>query len=250
MTSESKKVDNAPEVLFSARQFQEALKTEALGRSFVYFRETETTMEDTKLFWSKGAASGTLVLAESQTKGRGRQGRQWSSLPKGNLYFTALLECPTADLAKFGFAVPVAVARACADEKVGCRLLIYCGSQLLMPLRLLAGRGARQVAERRVGGLAEAVRHAAHLGRGRLGGAHAHRRRGTTRAVRCVCAALHAVAAHWRCSRSCCSLLIVRRGQINVNEDMTKNPDTELRASATSLFNAKKGQTTAREPSW
>jgi hypothetical protein len=142
MTSESKKVDdNAPEVLFSARRFQEALKTEALGRSFVYFRETETTMEDTKLFWGKGAASGTLVLAESQTKGRGRQGRQWSSLPKGNLYFTALLECPTADLAKFGFAVPVAVARACADEKVSCRLLIYCGSQLLM--LLAAGRSRR-----------------------------------------------------------------------------------------------------------
>ena len=41
-----------------------------------------------------GAASGTLVVADSQTAGRGRQGRTWASPPGLNLYFTLVLRPP------------------------------------------------------------------------------------------------------------------------------------------------------------
>ena len=37
-----------------------------------------------------GARTGTLVWARSQTKGRGRRGRSWSS-PEGNLYLSLIL---------------------------------------------------------------------------------------------------------------------------------------------------------------
>ena len=39
----------------------------------------------------QGEASGLVVRAISQTKGRGRQGRSWFSPPGGGLYFSALL---------------------------------------------------------------------------------------------------------------------------------------------------------------
>ena len=39
----------------------------------------------------EGEASGLVVRAISQTKGRGRQGRSWFSPPGGGLYFSALL---------------------------------------------------------------------------------------------------------------------------------------------------------------
>ncbi len=44
---------------------------------------------------------GTVVMAESQTAGRGRYGRTWQS-PKGNLYMSLVLP----DLGKDNVAVP------------------------------------------------------------------------------------------------------------------------------------------------
>ncbi len=38
-----------------------------------------------------GAKDGTLVIAEHQTAGRGRQGRKWMSQPRAGLYFSLLL---------------------------------------------------------------------------------------------------------------------------------------------------------------
>lgn len=43
-------------------------------------------------------ASGTLVVADRQTAGRGRRGRTWYSPPGGNLYATWLLKPPFAAL--------------------------------------------------------------------------------------------------------------------------------------------------------
>ena len=40
-----------------------------------------------------GAAAGTLILAEEQTAGRGRQGRSWTSEPGAGIWLT-LIERP------------------------------------------------------------------------------------------------------------------------------------------------------------
>jgi BirA family biotin operon repressor/biotin-[acetyl-CoA-carboxylase] ligase len=56
--------------------------------------------------------NGALLLAESQTAGRGRAGRNWVSPPDVNLYFTIILT-PTAEDAHCLFYVaPLAVAHA------------------------------------------------------------------------------------------------------------------------------------------
>ncbi len=39
----------------------------------------------------KGAEHGTVVVAENQTKGRGRLGRTWASPPGGNIYMSVIL---------------------------------------------------------------------------------------------------------------------------------------------------------------
>ena len=43
-----------------------------------------------------GAPSGTVVLAEEQTAGRGRLGRAWYSEPNSGLYFTLILDAARA----------------------------------------------------------------------------------------------------------------------------------------------------------
>jgi BirA family biotin operon repressor/biotin-[acetyl-CoA-carboxylase] ligase len=70
-----------------------------------------------------GAAAWTVVLADTQTAGRGRQGRRWAS-PAGNLYLSVLLrpEPPPARWSVLPLAAGVAVAEALAAEGLDARL--------------------------------------------------------------------------------------------------------------------------------
>jgi BirA family biotin operon repressor/biotin-[acetyl-CoA-carboxylase] ligase len=64
------------------------------------------------------APSGTVVVAERQTAGRGRMGRDWLAAPGDSLTFSLLWRlAPGTNLAGLSLAVGVAVARAL--EKVG-----------------------------------------------------------------------------------------------------------------------------------
>jgi BirA family biotin operon repressor/biotin-[acetyl-CoA-carboxylase] ligase len=56
----------------------------------VYRSATASTMDEAWSLAEAGAASGTLVIADQQTAGRGRQGDPWAS-PGGGLYLTLVL---------------------------------------------------------------------------------------------------------------------------------------------------------------
>lgn len=100
--------------------FEEAIAARgiALGRPLVVVDETVSTNDDAKAGAKAGAPHGAVWLAESQTGGRGRQGRVWLS-PRGeNLLFSVLLRLrcapqrvPPVSLV-VGLAVRDAVARA------------------------------------------------------------------------------------------------------------------------------------------
>jgi BirA family biotin operon repressor/biotin-[acetyl-CoA-carboxylase] ligase len=70
-----------------------------------------------------GAPHGTVVVAERQTAGRGRQGRKWSAPPGRALTLSALVRLPAAALEPLPLAVAIAVAEACeAVSPVTCRV--------------------------------------------------------------------------------------------------------------------------------
>ena len=92
------------------------LHTEAYGRSFDFREETGSTNDDAKEAADQGALRGHVVLAESQTRGRGSRGRVWSSPPKTDLYLSIVEQSglsprivPTLTL-----AVGLGVRDACA----------------------------------------------------------------------------------------------------------------------------------------
>src|SRR5258708_38349448 len=60
----------------------------------------------------RGAIHGEVVVAERQTAGRGRMGRQWHSPPGVNFYGTFILrpEMPVAETALLSLVAGVAVA--------------------------------------------------------------------------------------------------------------------------------------------
>ena len=55
-----------------------------------YFPQIGSTMDAARELAKKGAGEGIIVIAEVQTRGRGRLSREWLS-PEGGIYFTIIL---------------------------------------------------------------------------------------------------------------------------------------------------------------
>ncbi|MBL8806595.1 MAG: biotin--[acetyl-CoA-carboxylase] ligase [Rhodospirillales bacterium] len=63
-----------------------------------------STNDEARTLARDGAADGTIVWARTQSAGRGRQGREWSS-PPGNLYMSLVLrpDCPPREAVQLAF---------------------------------------------------------------------------------------------------------------------------------------------------
>ena len=66
------------------------LRTDNLGKVVHYFDEVESTNATLFELAQKGASEGAVVIADSQTRGRGRLGRTWVSPGGYNLYLSVL----------------------------------------------------------------------------------------------------------------------------------------------------------------
>jgi BirA family transcriptional regulator, biotin operon repressor / biotin---[acetyl-CoA-carboxylase] ligase len=86
-----------------------------LGATVHYFTETGSTNDVASGLAERGASTGTLVVASSQTAGRGRLGRQWHSPPDAGLYVSLVIRsaraAPYLTLAG-GVAVAQGITRA------------------------------------------------------------------------------------------------------------------------------------------
>jgi BirA family biotin operon repressor/biotin-[acetyl-CoA-carboxylase] ligase len=65
--------------------------TRRLGTRFHYFAELGSTNSYARELAEAGAAEGAIVVAEAQTRGRGRLERRWESPPLANLYLSIVL---------------------------------------------------------------------------------------------------------------------------------------------------------------
>lgn len=93
------------------------LNTKWLAQDIIYEKGMDSTNTRAKCLGEAGAGNGMAVIAEYQTAGRGRQGRQWVS-ENGNCYFSMLLRprIPTEGVA--GITLVAALALAESIEKV------------------------------------------------------------------------------------------------------------------------------------
>ena len=85
-----------------------------VGASVVRLESCNSTNDEAHRLAETGAPHGTLVIADSQTKGRGQRGRKWFSPPGTGLHLSLLLrpKSKSASIPPITLAVGVAVAEA------------------------------------------------------------------------------------------------------------------------------------------
>ena len=68
------------------------LKTTVIGKKLYFYNEIDSTNSEAKRLIKLGIGEGAVVIADTQTAGRGKPGRKWHS-PKGNgLYISIIIE--------------------------------------------------------------------------------------------------------------------------------------------------------------
>lgn len=106
------KLTKTPDKLI-AEEIRYNLKTKLLGKYIFCYNKVNSTNDIAGRLAKDIGEEGIVVLAESQTKGRGRRDRFWSS-PEGGLYMSLVLKPDNnpEELAKFYILSSVAVAGA------------------------------------------------------------------------------------------------------------------------------------------
>lgn len=61
------------------------------NKKIIYYKQLDSTNTEIARLAMQGAEHGTVVVAESQTAGKGRKGRSWESPARENIYMSILL---------------------------------------------------------------------------------------------------------------------------------------------------------------
>lgn len=79
------------EEVYGSHELESRMDTVWAGRKVLFFDTIDSTNLRAKLEAEAGAPQGTLIVADEQSAGRGRRGREWDSPAGKNIYCTLLL---------------------------------------------------------------------------------------------------------------------------------------------------------------
>lgn len=99
--------------ILSEEGLRSIIKTQELGKNIRFFPSIDSTNTAAKQLAENGEPHGTVVVAETQTRGQGRLGRTWHS-PAGGLWFSVILrpQLPGLLAPHLTFMAGLAVAQA------------------------------------------------------------------------------------------------------------------------------------------
>ncbi len=115
------------------------LSTQLLGKTIEYYDELPSTNRRAKEILGT-ASEGTLVLAETQTAGRGRLGRSWHSPSSAGIWLSLILQpsLAPAELPKLNLLAAVALSQTVSDV-LGLRPLVKWPNDLYCQNRKISG---------------------------------------------------------------------------------------------------------------
>ncbi|MDD6156967.1 MAG: biotin--[acetyl-CoA-carboxylase] ligase [Lachnospiraceae bacterium] len=82
---------SAPDIM-SAEELKSNRKTKWMGQEILYFDSIDSTNTKAKQLAEENYPSGTLVVADRQTAGRGRRGRNWESPQHTGIFMTLMVK--------------------------------------------------------------------------------------------------------------------------------------------------------------
>jgi BirA family biotin operon repressor/biotin-[acetyl-CoA-carboxylase] ligase len=108
----------APDVLHADDLISRLPQPRVIGRDIQVFQQTSSTNDIVDKLARDGVREGVVVFAETQTRGRGRLGREWLSPPGQGLWFSVLLrpQLPPSQVTQLTIAAATAVARAIRSQ--------------------------------------------------------------------------------------------------------------------------------------
>ncbi len=103
---------------------RELLKSEIVGKNLIYYETVQSTNSLLFELADNNLEDGSVLIADAQTGGKGRLGRNWFS-PKGvNLYISVLLrpEVIPQNSAVFTFVASLALAETLDELNISCSI--------------------------------------------------------------------------------------------------------------------------------
>lgn len=130
----------SPETMYNRQELETGMKTRYMGHPIYFYAETDSTNNRIRQLAVEGAAEGTLAVAEVQTMGRGRRGKQWSSPVGSGAWFSLLLrpDIPPAEASVLTLLGGLAVCRALEDIS-GMQPVIKWPNDILLNGKKLVG---------------------------------------------------------------------------------------------------------------
>ena len=81
---------SVPDLLLP-EEIEPGLHTKVFGKPIIFYHELGSTQDAAKELARQGADEGTVVIAETQSHGKGRKGREWSSAPGQGIQVSIIL---------------------------------------------------------------------------------------------------------------------------------------------------------------
>lgn len=116
----------------------ENLRTKFIGQNILYYPVTPSTMDAAKQAIREVAAEGTVVIADHQTAGRGRLGREWLSPPDSNILLSIVLYPMPEQLPRLTIAACLAVAQS-IEKVTGLETTIKWPNDVLIAGKKVSG---------------------------------------------------------------------------------------------------------------
>lgn len=106
------------EDVLSEAEIKSRLSTKWAGQQVVFYDITGSTNNDVKKMAEDGAKEGLLIVADSQTSGKGRRGRVWETPKNTNIAMSLLLRPEYEPNVAPGVTLVMALAVASAIQKI------------------------------------------------------------------------------------------------------------------------------------
>lgn len=116
------------------------LRAEAIGREIIFYDSVDSTNEAAKRLLAGSAQEGTVLVADSQTQGKGRLGRTWHSEETVGIYLSVILTptLPPDQLAPVTLVAGVALVQA-VNEFSRTRAFLKWPNDILLNEKKVAG---------------------------------------------------------------------------------------------------------------